>query len=259
MSDLFNYEHVPHPYRDGYSVLPRLRKIPREEIFRYEPSHFQRCLTEKKLARESQIFEVEQRLNDNLREAVRVFLLQEYPIPLNPAASLGEVVEQMQEDVVIHALEGEDDWMAYGHVCLPSSWRPEEKIGQHLRSLHTPIPGINLNNSSQLVETMVHHGPFERFIWSVVFDDRLNFHPDIPKTPFDVNKPTVYVKVERQVTVGFPEQFGGLFLLSESLLNEDEIDRPALANSIRKMNDAELEYKGLIDCAAELVNWLECT
>ncbi len=257
MSDLFNYETVPHPYRDGYSVLPRLRKIPRNDIFRYEESHFRRCLKEKQLALQSQVFEVEQNLNSDLREVIREFLLQDYPTPLEPADSLGGVIEQIQEDVIIHALEDDQDWMAYGHVCLPSSWRPEEKIGQNLHALHSPIPGMNLDNSLQLVETMVHQGPFERFIWSVVFDDRLNFHPDIPKSTFDPKNPNVFVKVERQVTVGFPNQSGGLFLLCESLLDENEIDRTALAKSIRGMNNAELAYKGLSDCSVDLVNWLE--
>ena len=236
---------VPHPYLEGYSVLPKLRKIRPSEVFQYNEKHFQRCLAEKQLASES------------LRHAVREFILSEYPIALQPVETLAELAIQMQEDFVIHAMDGEQDWMAYGHVSLPSGWKPEEKVGQQLRDLHAPIPGMKLENSLQLVEAMVHSGPFERFIWSVVHEDKLNFHPDLPKQSFNPLRPVLFIKVERQVTVGFPEAGGALFLLHESLIPTEEIVVQALFDAIRAMNPAEREYKGLQDCDLGLLPWLE--
>lgn len=256
MSQNQNSASVAHPYREGYSVLPKLRRIPQADLFHFDPDHYQRCLVEKQLAMNSQIVEVEHNLSDELRSAVSTFLIQNYPIPLKPAESLAGLAVQMQEDFIIHALQGAEDWMAYGHVCLPSSWSPEEKIGRCLRDLHSPIPGMNLDNSLKLVESMVWHGPFERFIWSVVFEDKLNFHPNQAHAGFNPERPQVYVKVERQVTVGFPEQQGALFLLCETVLEESQIDRPALVNAISVMSPEELAYKGLVDCKAGLLAWL---
>ncbi len=245
-----------HPYREGYSVLPRLSQISREKLFRYNEGLHQRSLREKRLAAISQTVHLEHNLRDSLRSAVGTFLLNEYPVALEPVTSLECVAEQMQEDVVIHALDGERDWMAYGHVCFPSGWRPEENIGRPLREIHIPVPGIDLANSRKLVETMVHHGPFERFVWSVVFDDQLNFHPDQPHSSFNPTDPVVFVKIERQVTIGFPEHHGALFLLSQSLIDTKDIDRPALVKSIQQMNTAELRYKGLNQCKPDLLKWL---
>lgn len=248
---------VPHPYLEGYSVLPKLRKIPLAEVFQYNQKYFQRCLAEKQSALKSQQVEVEERLHEPLRLAVYEFILNEYPIPLQPVETLAELAIQMQEDFVIHALDEKQDWMAYGHISLPSGWKPEVKVGEPLRDLHAPIPGMKLENSLQLVEAMVHSGPFERFIWSVVHEDKLNFHPDLPKQPFNPQRPVLFIKVERQVTVGFPDAGGALFLLHESLIPLEEIMIQALADAIRSMNSAEREYKGLQDCELGLLPWLE--
>lgn len=248
---------VPHPYLEGYSVLPKLRKIDHGEIFQYEPEHFARCLQEKREATKHQTVEFEYRLSQQLRETVRDFILNEYPAPLAASDSLAVLAMQMQEDFIIHALEDGEDWMAYGHVCLPSGWNPAEKVGQSLRQLHAPIPGMKLENSRQLVEAMVHSGPFERFIWSVVHEDKLNFHPSLPKQKFDPVHPQLFIKVERQVTVGFPEANGALFLLRESLIPVEEINLQALKQAITDMNPAERIYKGLERCEAGLLPWLE--
>lgn len=238
-------------------MLPRLRQLPHEELFRYDENFHRRSLREKRLAALSQTIHVEHNLRDSLRSAVRTFLFNNYPVKLEPVAVLDGIVEQMQEDVVIHALEDERDWMAYGHICFPSGWRPEEKIGRPLNEIHTPVPGMDLGNSRKLVETMVHHGPFERFVWSVVFDDRLNFHPDQLRSSFNLTDPIVFVKIERQVTIGFLEQQGALFLLSQSLIGPNQIDRLALAKAIQQMNATELRYKGLDQCKPDLLKWLE--
>lgn len=247
----------PHPYIEGYSVLPKLRKIPVQEVFRYSPEHHQRCLAEKAKAREVQVYEVEERLCPELAGLANDFIRKHYPISLESTDSLDGLIQQMSEDVVIHASDGSTDWMAYGNVCLPSHWRPEEKIGRSLKELHAPVPGINLENSSSLVAAMIHSGPFERFIWSVVYEDEFNFHPDLPRQSFDLRNPQLFIKVERQVTVGFPVAQGTLFILQESLLTLSEIDLSALLAAIREMNPAERKYKGLLHSESELLPWLE--
>ena len=146
--------------------------------------------------------------------------------------------------------------MAYGHVCFASDWRPEEKIGLSFREVHVPVPGMNLAASDRLVHAMIHAGPFERFVWSVVHEPRLNFHPRFPKRRFDPAAPCVYLKVERQTTVGFPDLGAALFSFRQHLLGMDDIQIPALIAALERMTPPQRAYKGLTDSAEPLIAWL---
>lgn len=246
-----------HPYRNGYSVLPRMRKISIAEVFEHDSLVDEYYVHEKRRARQSQLVSAECDLSDELRLSATDFLIEHYPKELNSASSLEEIALQIQPDIVLHATDDHRDWMAFGHVCFPSGWRPEEKIGQPLAVIHRSVPGMDLSKSRKLVETIVHHGPFERFVWSVVFENKLNFHPDHDHAPFNALMPQLFVKIERQVTVGFPEQNGTLFLLRQSLLPEYEIDVVALRDAIAGMSAAERHYKGLAESADAIISHLD--
>ena len=252
------YSDFPHhPYREGYSVLPRLRKIPVADLFEHDSAADQAYLTEKRLAAQSQLVCFEHDFSCPLRRVVTRFLVDKYPKQISAEESLEGVCAQIQPDVVVHALDAGRDWLAFAHVCFPSGWRPEEKIGKPLSEIHQPVPGMDLSHSQQLVDTMVNHGPFERFVWSVVFEEQLNFHPDRPRAEFCAERPQLFVKIERQVTVGFPEQGGALFLLRQSLIPVRAIDLPALRNALVQMNSNERKYKGLGSSADEIISWLD--
>lgn len=249
-------------------MLPRLRKITVEEVFLRDPEDFHLRLAARRAVPSTQPTRFEFELPPALREAVRQFFLDWYPFPLDPTDSFEQLTAHLQEDLILHARRGSTsrdlnhaadtprDWMAHGHICLPSSWNPAHAIGRSLRELHAPIPGMLLDQSEKLVETMLQHGPFERFIWSVVFDERLNFHPTLPQSTFDPSRGNLFLKIERQVTVGFPAAEGALFLLTESLLQPDQIDLPALSRAIQAMSPAQLAYKGLAACRNRLLDWL---
>ena len=53
------------------------------------------------------------------------------------------------------------------------------------------------------------------------------------------------VKVERQVTVAFPEQRFCLFVLRQYLIKEDRLDKKLLADAIDRMTPEQKKYKGL--------------
>ncbi|TWT52229.1 hypothetical protein KOR42_30970 [Thalassoglobus neptunius] len=245
-----------HPYRDGYSLLPKLRKISLDEVFLASEGSGDRYRREKQLAMEHQTYCVEEQLSPKLRDAVTSFLIEHHPRLKGRIGPLEQLVTEIEEDIVIHSLDAERDWMSFGHVCFPSGWRPEEKIGRPLAEIHEPIPGMDLSGSRRLVETMVHHGPFERFVWSVVFEDELNFHPDRKRCDFDSSSPVIFVKVERQVTVGFPDFGGALFGLHQSLIPFDQIERGPLVAALRSMSPEHLEYKGLSQSAPRVIEWL---
>lgn len=48
---------------------------------------------------------------------------------------------QVAEDLNVLALaEGGSNWLCAMHVCSPSTWRPEEKIGKDFFGIHSPVP-----------------------------------------------------------------------------------------------------------------------
>jgi hypothetical protein len=100
---------------------------------------------------------------------------------------------------------------------------------------------------------MIRSGPFERFAWGVQFGPRLDGHPDRPTARFDPADPRVFVKVERQVTVGFPEHDAALFLMRAHLLGEEEIDRLALAEGLLQMSPEQRRYKGVGERFEDLI------
>lgn len=248
--------NVNHPYKNGYSTLPQLKKITADEVFLPTPN-LEWHMKEKKNALILTCPYVEFGMNDDIYDDVCRFISQHHP--LKPQGGFLDIARHVPEDLVIHRMDDTKDWMAAGAVFFPSGWWPSNKIGKPLEKIHAPIPGMNLANSRKLVEAMVFSGPFERFVWSVLFENQINGHPWINKTQFDPKNPQVWVKVERQVTVGFPDHKAALFVLKHSLIPDAEIDKPELAKAIRGMTPEQKEYKGLADCHEAVVAYLDPT
>lgn len=250
---------VYHAYEEGYSVLPRLKKL-EGPIFVVDEA-YDRFVTEKAEAVAHQPCFVEQGMTDELYEVLCDFIRRESSvIDASPAAApktrFDRLLMRLQEDVAVHRLDETTDRLACAHVCFPSAWRPEEKIGRPLAEIHAPVPGLRLDNSRKLVEAMVYGGPFERYVWGVIFEDRINGHPRFPKAKFDPTAPRVFVKIERQVTYGLPEFGAAAFVLRQHLLPEPEIDKPALVTALRGMTPEQRAYKGFDGCFDELIAYL---
>jgi hypothetical protein len=140
-------------------------------------------------------------------------------------------------------------------VCFASHWLPEDKIGKSFDQTHQPVP-MNLKNSKKIVDAMIHSGIFERFVWSVIYEKKYNFHPRLTHKEFDKNNPQVLLKVERQITVGFSEHDFCLFILRQYIVEEDKIDKKLLSQVIKNMTPEQKKYKGLDNCE-DLINYLE--
>ena len=129
---------------------------------------------------------------------------------------------------------------------------PAAEMGLSWEAVHEPVP-MDLSASPRIVRAMVSSGPFERFVWSVVHDRRYDFRPGRARSSFDPAVPMVLVKVERQVTVPFPELRCCLFVLRQYLV--EDYDRELLAVAIEGMDEEQRRYKGLSD-PGPLVDWL---
>ena len=237
---------MPTEQYSSYSTLPNLRRIAAHQVFTGPTPDAVRIRAEKDEALRGQQVFVEHDNDPHFYEVCAAWIRQHYPQPLLSTDYLG-IAREAEEDFLIHRIVGERDWVASAHVCFPSHWLPEDKIGRSFEEVHRPVP-MNLKTSRKLAETAARSGIFERFVWSVVHDDRHNFHPRLPASAFDRHDPRVLVKVERQVTVAFPEHDFCLFILRQSLIPEHRLDKSTLAGAIEAMKPEERAYKGLTDC-----------
>lgn len=235
-----------HVYKQGYSVLPALQKF-NEKFFVKR----QELIAARQEASKTQKVFFEHNINDEVYRPICEFIADQSEQQI---CSFKSLAENLAEDVIIHRIEDRKDWMAAGHVCLPSGWWPEEKIGKPLEEIHKPVPGMR-NNHFKLVEAMITSGPFLRYVWSVVFEDKFNFHPSLPKKKFNyILNSKIYVKVEEQITIGFPEVNAALFILRQNLIQPEEIDYSALYQACINMDDAQKTYK---DITPELIEHLK--
>jgi hypothetical protein len=239
-----------HPYKQGYNTLPNLRKITQEEVFernREESIYIQK---EKEEGLKNQKYFFEHNNKEIFYELSKNFILNNYPIKIKSDNYL-DIAKEIDEDFIIHRIDGEKDYMCSAHVIFASHWLPENKIGTSFEQIHKPVP-MNLKNSKKLVEAMVNSGIFERFVWSIVYENKYNFHPRFENKKFDQENPCVLIKVERQVTVGFPQEQFCLFVLRQYIIKEEDIDKDALVRAIEGMNEVQKEYKGLQQCESLL-------
>jgi len=181
---------------------------------------------------------------------------------------------QIQEDLAICEYRQNNNYISWLHLCLPNHWAATDKVGQDFISAHAPVPGMDRINrqSEALIETLVRKGPFERFTWGLATDTRLNHHPQAPAQNvadqhtqdwhgrcFNSNDPQLYLRVERQVTVGLPDVRAFIFLIRTYLYDITSLDRQQLqqlSNSLTTMSPDIQAYKGLSDNATDIMHWL---
>ena len=186
---------------------------------------------------------------------IRGVLAEERPDlspPPETADAYAAVSDAVQEDFVVQLREpdGRDRAIAV-YVCFPSRWRPERILGWSFARIHGPVPGFAdaEDATRSLVTAMVERGPYVRFVWTLVAHGELDHHPDDgPGTRFEPGAREGWLRVERQVTVPFPEPKAALFLIRTylypfSTLLPDE--RAMLAEAVRAMPRSTARYKGL--------------
>lgn len=244
--------HHHETYFQGYNVLPKLLPLcgtvlePLEEhilALKQDALQYQKCYFEHDLNPIAEFY-----ICEYIRY-IHGFKFQEEHSKSN-FAQLGLC---LREDIAIHCIDDKKDWLAAAHICFPSGWLPEEKIGKSFREIHKSIPGMRLDNSRKLVEAMIHSSPYERYVWSVIFEDRINSHPRFPRKHFDPKNPVLFVKYERQIIIGFPEYSAALFIIGQHLIPEDKIHKPTLKKALEGMTKEQQIYKGIEESYADLM------
>lgn len=174
--------------------------------------------------------------------------------------TLDELALRVQEDLAVLQIdERGGNRMAYLHVCMPSGWPPEEKIGRPFDQVHAPVPHIEPISARQdaIARLMVNatRGAV-RFAWTVTTDAALNHHPRREHDPANPGPSPLpdhppgepLLRVERQVIWGFPEHAAALFTIRTYLYRFNGLDattRSALAAAVSGMSEASLRYKNM--------------
>lgn len=188
--------------------------------------------------------------------------------------SLDALAMQLQEDIALVEINdmGMDRVTAL-HLCFPNHWAAEEKLGQSFLLSHAPVPGMEKINRQikPLLTSLLTKGPYVRFAWGLATDERLNHHPISPKNVdpgqwqgrrFDLARPELYLRVERQVLKGFPAVNTLLFTIRTYFydvanLKQSIAMRQALLSALQTMSPETLRYKGLTQSLPLILAWLE--
>jgi dimethylamine monooxygenase subunit A len=193
----------------------------------------------------------------------------------NYVSSLDALASQVQEDFTVISQKNDDiNWISAIHVCLPSHWSAEEKIGQDFATIHAPVAGMEKINryGHLIVKKMITQSPMVRFVWELSTDTRLNHHQNSPpEKEFNIQNPQLYLRIERHVIWGFPQQEAALTVVRTYFRDLVQIKRNAvvhksrsasleisqLTSALESMNDASIKYKRLAKSYSHILDWLK--
>lgn len=159
-------------------------------------------------------------------------------------------------------------WIA---ACLPSHWAPQRKVGRHFAEVHGPVAdnALLVRAGEHLTRMVCGDERWERFVWNVTRQPRLNAHPELadpapwPLDAFDsAAAPRAWWRTERQTFIPLPRLQQAVFTIGiDTQPLGDAIDTPAkaarLQAAITSMSDAVLAYRSLTAARAPLLAWLQ--
>jgi hypothetical protein len=181
--------------------------------------------------------------------------------PWDQLLSLGRAWES---DFVWMIPQGDTSWtLAGGVVCFPSSWSMPEKLGQPMRAIHTPVPGLNPAIEKQIETFLNRMQPGQAWVRENVGfsrDDQKNHLPSRPRRRLDatVTLDEVFLRVEHQMLNKLSRSGAILFGIRVEIVSlKDAIQEPIAASRLRRLlttiSPEAAEYKGLADAREAIV------
>jgi hypothetical protein len=234
---------IEFPVRVPYTTAPNMVRNT-GEVFNRRPDRRILELKRQELIRHNKDLYAQTDLAANLRlvgYALKYCELPEY-------YGLQQMAMSIEEDFAIMH-RGRLEAICF---CFPSSWIPQERIGQTLSDIHGPVAdGDKLRQMSQkIAETMADpkQGSFRRHVWTIANSGELSQHPASKsnRVPEDIND--LWFRLETQTTHPVGDGLTSLFFVETeplSVIWSDLEKRKTLMNSINSMSDAVLTYKNL--------------
>lgn len=158
-------------------------------------------------------------------------------------------------------------WLA---VALPSHWAPEHKIGLHLAQVHAPVADnqVLLAAGDALARLVSQPARWERFVWTITANPKLNAHPSHAAAPrwvagdADRVATQAWWRTERQTFIPVDGAAQAVFtILVDTRPLVQAIDSPARAlrlhEALATMSPAVLRYRNLVAVRDDLLVWLD--
>ncbi len=171
-----------------------------------------------------------------------------------------------EDFALVEAAGGTIPWMA---VCLPSHWAPVDKVGRHFAEVHAPVADntLLLQASSALMKLAAGGEAWERFVWNVTDEPRLNAHPahqrhDEQGRWSQTAVSQAWFRSERQTFIPVPGRAQAVFTILVEVqplaaVLGDAARTRALHEAIATMSPAVLAYRGLTTVREPLLQWLQ--
>ncbi len=158
-------------------------------------------------------------------------------------------------------------WLA---VCLPSHWAPQDKVGRHFAEVHAPVADnrLLLTASDHLARLVTGAQRWERFVWTITPEPRLDMHPlRVPASRWPEQADAAALaglanfRSERQSFIPLPDARQAIFTIHvESRPLVEAVGTPEQAAAVHaalaSMSDAVLAYRGLASARDRLLEWL---
>jgi hypothetical protein len=184
------------------------------------------------------------------------------PLPA-PWRRAGLLALAFAEDfAVVDAADGTIPWMA---VCLPSHWAPVEKVGRAFAEVHAPVADntLLLQASAALMRLVGGGERWERFVWNVTDQPRLNAHPAHQggERWAQTAVAQAWFRSERQTFIPVPGRTQAVFTIHVDVqplaaVLDSAARTRALHAAIASMSPAVLAYRGLPTVREPLLRWL---
>jgi hypothetical protein len=171
------------------------------------------------------------------------------------------------EDLAI--LDGRSAIVPWLAVALPSHWAPEAKVGRHFAQVHAPVADnqLLLAAADGLARLVSAPTRWERFVWTITPNPRLNAHPlsmpqaGWPQGDDEAVLAAAHWRTERQTFLPVPGADQAVFtILVEITPLERAIDSAARAqrlhDAVASMSPAVLQYRNLAGVRDALLRWL---
>jgi len=188
-------------------------------------------------------------------------------------SALDALACQLQEDIAIVQLSNSEDYLCALHLCSPNHWGAESKIGKTFIEMHNPVPHMDKINqqSDNMLQAFMRRGSYARFAWGLATDNRLNHHLQAPAgfdtqswigRSFDINKPELWIRLERQTLSGIQETNIILFTIRTYFYNvydfrQQKLKLEQISSAISSMSRQSLAYKGLQQSKNDILDWLQ--
>jgi len=168
----------------------------------------------------------------------------------------------VQEDLCVHRVDGDRDWLAAAHLSFPNGWSAAEKVGRGFAAVHDPVPHFEpiARAAAAHARVMVESTDgLVRFAWGVAFTSDLDLSPERTARHPPPRVEDAVVRVERQTIWGLPVVGAALFTIRTYLYPCFNLAPPlkaALADAVESMSPESRRYKGLTELASPLVQRL---